>query len=733
MAWKLELGIKTPDTKGFIKAIKKAGTSLKKLDKESKNTDDAMEKLKLAFKQAGVGLATFVTGVIFLNKVIEKATGAYADFEDKLVAIGRIAGVNSEQIGVLEESFRALAVQTGISTAVIAEFAEQGARFGIRGVEELKDFTESMTLLGAVTGNVTAKMVKDLARVNELTDGEGSSFANMSNAIVELGNNFATSEAQIARTTARIATDLAQFNVGTDFALGLGTALDSMGISAERGGSAMQRLAASLKDAAVDGGPAIRDLAKEAGLTQKAFTEMVEANPAEAVIELAKAGADSSRVLDLLSIKGVRATAVFSTLAANSGSLAKSMDLASSSIKQTNALMDQSAIQAETLKNLQKRLAEATDQVASAFGQEVADSSKDYLNTLIKVTEEFNGTADASEGSLEGIKLLGEESRKWFGILSDIRSLAVVPLAAAFDRVAGKVAGISKDLEIVGEAVFGGAIEGITNLLDVNEALTIELETQIEQQTFLDKLAVDAWKKREKDKKAEIVLAASLTDEAIKLAAIQDKVFVDSKRQKNNYEDNVEVIKKSSAAFRELLNIANEDLTLAGLSDVDRQLENSAISLRESLAEAGAEFNKAFTASREIGTAQSDLSKMVDDFEAIVAALEGLSDIEIKEITESVRADRDDAFADLDKANDKLTELQEKVATPEANTAAIASQAEGIAFASNIAAQNQKDTLEAQLRKKAIEEARKQRDEAADLVRELNESVKNLAKGTYSG
>lgn len=734
MAWQLELGISTPDSKSFTKTIKKAGESLEKLDKESKESDKAVASLSKSLIIAGAAAAIASAGIIALNTLIQQSAEAYASLENRLIAVGRIAGLSAEGLGQLEESFRSLAVQTGISTAIIAEFAEQGARFGIRGADDLINFTESMTLLGAVTGNVTAKMVKDLARIRELTDAEGSSFNNLANAVVELGNNFATSEDQIARTTARISTDLAQFNVGTDFALGLGTALDSMGISAERGGSAMQRLSTSLKDLEIDGGAAFRQLAEASGLTQKAFSDLVKSNPAEGVVQLARAGADSEKVLDSLGVKSIRATAVFSTLSANSKQLAKSMDLASESIESTTTLMEQAATQSESLENLQKRLAEAQDQIASAFGAEVADNAKVYLNTLIDITEAFNDTGDATSGAaLHGVEALGKETRKWFGILADIRDSVLPALTTSLDIAAAGIAGVSLALENTGDIVFGGAVEGLLNLFDANEAVTAELEKQNILQGQLTTAAIKRGKVAREQKAAELAAEKSISEEQRARNDLIDKARADSKEQKKNYDDNVKILAKGNVELEKMLGMLSQDLQLAGLDDIDRQFEQAAIDLKSGMTEAGEAFGKAFDAAKAIGTSEKDLSKMRADYDGIVEALKGLEEVTIREVTEAVKGDRDDAFADLDDANNRLTDLQQEVQQPEATTAAITSQEEGISFAAGIAAQNQADTIAAQARKKEIDEARKQRDEAAELLREQNDTLKKLAKGTYSG
>ena len=110
----------------------------------------------------------------------------------------------------------------------------------------------------------------------------GKSFGNMGASIVDLGNNFAATEDEILTFATRIAPIGATVGLATHEVLGIATAFTSVGVPAERGGTAIQKTFIKMAEAVKDGGVELDIFADTAGMTGEAFADMFESDPASA-------------------------------------------------------------------------------------------------------------------------------------------------------------------------------------------------------------------------------------------------------------------------------------------------------------------------------------------------------------------------------------------------------------------------------------------------------------------
>ena len=94
-----------------------------------------------------------------------------------------------------------------------------------------------------------------------------------------LGNNFATTEAPIAEMSMRIAGAGKQIGLTEPQVLGLATALSSVGIQAQMGGSAISKALIKMEVAASTGGDELKDFARVTSMTEKQFVEAWRKDP----------------------------------------------------------------------------------------------------------------------------------------------------------------------------------------------------------------------------------------------------------------------------------------------------------------------------------------------------------------------------------------------------------------------------------------------------------------------
>lgn len=129
--------------------------------------------------------------------------------------------------------------------------------------------------------------------------------SNMGSAIVGLGNNFATTEAEIMEMSMRLAGAGKQVGISEGEVLGLATALSSVGIEAEAGGSAFSKLIINMQLATETGGESLKEFASVAGMTSTEFKKAFEEDTAKAITsfivglsQMDEKGISSIKVLD---------------------------------------------------------------------------------------------------------------------------------------------------------------------------------------------------------------------------------------------------------------------------------------------------------------------------------------------------------------------------------------------------------------------------------------------------
>lgn len=152
----------------------------------------------------------------------------------------------------LAESIKKMATETASSKAEIAAVMEAAGQLGV-GTQYLEEFTRTMIMLGDSTNLSADEAATALAKFANVTGMSLDDVDKLGAALVELGNNFATDEQSIVEMATRLAGAGAQIGLTEGEILGFATALSSVGIEAEMGGSAFSKAMIKMQVAAETG------------------------------------------------------------------------------------------------------------------------------------------------------------------------------------------------------------------------------------------------------------------------------------------------------------------------------------------------------------------------------------------------------------------------------------------------------------------------------------------------
>ena len=188
-----------------------------------------------------------------VKKTVDATEEEYQALYDAAVASSRVQPVDAATILNIE----ALGGQLGFAVGEVEKFSEV-----VSGLEV------STNMDWESAGTNMAQFANIMQMSHDDVDKYGA-------AIVELGNNFATTESDISDMALRIAGAGASLGMSEADVLGLSAALTSMGLTAEAGGSSISRIMTNIDKSVGHGFDGVKLYAEQAGLSLDDFLAKV--------------------------------------------------------------------------------------------------------------------------------------------------------------------------------------------------------------------------------------------------------------------------------------------------------------------------------------------------------------------------------------------------------------------------------------------------------------------------
>ena len=243
-----------------------------KLEKKAKDFKDLGEGVDSATKPFQAVGAAMAAGAV--------ASAKFAiDFEDNFANVTKTVDGTDEQLNKIKQDIIDMTT-VGISghsaipqtTAELTELAAAGGQLGIK-TENISAFTETMAMMGSATNLAGEDGAKTLARFMNVANVSQDKVQNLGSSIVDLGNHFATTEAEIAAMAQRMGATGTAVGISAQDVLAYSTALSSLGVEAEAGGSSVSRIWMDIQTAVSTGSKSLTEFAKVSGKTTKEFAE----------------------------------------------------------------------------------------------------------------------------------------------------------------------------------------------------------------------------------------------------------------------------------------------------------------------------------------------------------------------------------------------------------------------------------------------------------------------------
>ena len=366
-------------TKGWTKLNKTilgtVGTALKSL-----------AKLGIA---ATVAFAAFAALSVKTAIEVESAFAGVVKTTDGLV--DEFGDLNAAGVA-LKEEFRALALQVPTDLPELLRLGEVGGQLGIAS-ENLLGFTETMTAMGVATDLTGEQAAVAFARIANVMQTSQEDFDRMGSSVVALGNTFATNEPAIVDFAQRIAAagEIAGLTEADVF--GMAAAFSAVGVNAEAGGTAVQKVLIAMTQSVAEGGDQLDIFAETAGISADEFARAFRNDAAVAfrlfTEGLNRQGDSAFRTLEDLELQDQRLIRAFLSLAGAGKLLGETIDVSNKAWDANTALAKEAEQRYHTLESQFGLVKNIVKDVGLSFGEVLTPFIRESLEAALPFIQEF--------------------------------------------------------------------------------------------------------------------------------------------------------------------------------------------------------------------------------------------------------------------------------------------------------------------------------------------------------
>ena len=461
-----EVGINTDDLAhsseqlaGEIDALKKKEeTAAEKANTFGVRAETAFNAVHEAIVAAGVAAA--------LKEIYEyfsDCSQASMDFESAITGVAKTTDLTDSELATMSDSIKALSTEIPATTEEIAAVAEAAGQLGIQK-DALLDFTEIMTMLGTATNMTADEAATALARFANITGMATDNYGRLGSVIVDLGNNFATTESEIVAMGTRLASAGKLAGLTEPEIMALAAAMSSVGIEAEAGGTAMTQTLNAIEKAVAKGGDDLAEFARIAGMSSEEFSSAWKNDAMSALTsfigglgKLDEQGESTVLVLEDLGLTGIRQSNMLKALGLAADQMTGAVNTANTAWQQNTALTNEAnkryataqsrlTMMQNAYNNLKVAIGDAyTPALGKSYelGAKVLNSFTEFVQrnpALVNAVTAFAGSIGLVATALAGYTIAIKIARAATAAFATVSTVALGPIFAVTAAVAGAVA-----------------------------------------------------------------------------------------------------------------------------------------------------------------------------------------------------------------------------------------------------------------------------------------------------
>ena len=446
--------------------LKKYSSQLKEFNNTMKQTGEAWQKTGDKMVKVGKTLSTKVTAPIVAFGGL--ATKAASDYESAFAGVRKTTDATEEEFAMLSDGIREMAKELPSSATSIAEVMEAAGQLGIE-VPNLLEFTRVMIDLGESTNMSATEGATQFARFANIVGMSQSDFSKLGSVVVDLGNNFATTEAEIVDMAMGLAGAGAQVGLTEAEIMSFAAALSSVGIEAAAGGSAFSKVMINMQLAVETGSDKLEDFASVAGMSAAEFSTAFKEDATSAITAFVQGLATSEErgmsaiaVLDEMGITEVRLRDALLRAAGASDTFTEAVATGNTAWQENTALTDEANQRYETFESKMSMLKNQLADIGITLGEHLMPHIEKFAEWLGNLAERFGNLDESTQETIVVIAALAAAIGPLLIILGTVIKVGGLVMTA--------ISGIGTVLTVLTGPV-GIAIAAIAGVIAIGVAL----------------------------------------------------------------------------------------------------------------------------------------------------------------------------------------------------------------------------------------------------------------------
>lgn len=362
-----------------------------------RNLGQSINRVADSFKYVSLAAGAALTG----------STMAAVNFESAMANVNKVLK-DSEKgyFSSLQQEILDMSRELPLTAEEIAQVTANALQLGV-SARDVSKFTETILKLGTATNISADEAAIALAQFFNITGESLQNVDKFGAVLTSLGNQFPTFESDIMEMSTRIAAAGTSIGMSSQDILGLSTALTSVGLSAEAGGSSISQILRTIDTQVATSGKKLSAWAKQAGMSvdefKRAWSEDATGTFQLLVDSLAEGvdnGENLNAMLKDLGITAIRQTDAFSRLVQANDTLNDALGESAKAWQdiekgESGALNDEFAQKVKTLaaqfqllKNDLFALGVTIGQQVMPYLQRAIDFARELVNQFIRLSPE---------------------------------------------------------------------------------------------------------------------------------------------------------------------------------------------------------------------------------------------------------------------------------------------------------------------------------------------------------
>lgn len=401
----IERGSKAWDA--HVATIKRVKAEINAVDSELKEHKSLMSQIKDGVNSWGMTIASAAAALTGLTMTARQAVEAYADMDAEMANVRKFTGMTADQVEALNEEFKKMDTRT--SREELNKLAQEAGRLGLQTQEDVLGFVKAADIINIALDDLGEGATLTISKLTDIFGakekyGVEESMLKVGSVINELSQSCTASAPYLADFAQRLAGTGAAAELSLQEIMAYGAVLDATGQQVEMSASAVSQIVMKLfKDPA--------KVAKATGMDVKEFTETLKTSTNDALLmllnRLKELGSDQGMlalapIFASMQMDGVRVSGVLNALANNVDFVKQQQKLANQAFKEGTSVLNEFAVQNNTVKANLDKAKKGFNEVAVALGQKLAPIMKHVISgtsammralmSLIKFCKDYAGT-----------------------------------------------------------------------------------------------------------------------------------------------------------------------------------------------------------------------------------------------------------------------------------------------------------------------------------------------------